>query len=54
VRSRGSHLVMTRSRPDVGRAVCVVPLHDEVAVGTLRGVLRQACVSADEFIGALP
>jgi predicted RNA binding protein YcfA (HicA-like mRNA interferase family) len=53
VRSRGSHLVMTRSRPDVGRAVCVVPLHDEVAVGTLRGVLRQAGVSADEFIGAL-
>jgi predicted RNA binding protein YcfA (HicA-like mRNA interferase family) len=38
---------------DVGRAVCVVPLHDEVAVGTLRGVLRQAGVSADEFLGAL-
>jgi predicted RNA binding protein YcfA (HicA-like mRNA interferase family) len=53
VRSRGSHVVMAKSRPDVGRAVCVVPLHDEVAVGTLRGVLRQAGVSADEFIGAL-
>jgi len=53
VRSRGSHVVMARSTPDTGRAVCVVQLHDEVAVGTLRGVLRQAGVSPDEFIAAL-
>jgi predicted RNA binding protein YcfA (HicA-like mRNA interferase family) len=53
IRSRGSHVVMARSRPGGGRAVCVVPLHDEVAVGTLRGVLRQAGVSADEFMAAL-
>jgi predicted RNA binding protein YcfA (HicA-like mRNA interferase family) len=53
VRSRGSHVVMARSRPDGGRTVCVVPLHDEVAVGTLRGVLRQAGVSADEFVAVL-
>jgi hypothetical protein len=32
---------------------CVVPLHDEVKVGTLAGVLRQAEVAADEFIEAL-
>ena len=53
VRVRGSHVVMARSRPDVGRVVCVVPLHDEVAVGTLRGVLRQAGVSPDEFLASL-
>jgi predicted RNA binding protein YcfA (HicA-like mRNA interferase family) len=53
VRSRGSQVVMARSRPDLGRAVCVVPLHDEVAVGTLRGVLRQAVLSPEEFIAAL-
>jgi predicted RNA binding protein YcfA (HicA-like mRNA interferase family) len=41
VRSRGSHVVMARSRPDAGRVVCVVPAHDEIAVGTLRGVLRR-------------
>jgi predicted RNA binding protein YcfA (HicA-like mRNA interferase family) len=28
VRSRGSHVVMARSRPEGGRVVCVVPLHD--------------------------
>lgn len=42
VRSRGSHVVMARSRADAGRVVRVVPEHDEIAVGALRGVLRQA------------
>ena len=32
-----------------GTVGCVVPLHDELAVGTLRGVLRQAGVRAEEF-----
>jgi predicted RNA binding protein YcfA (HicA-like mRNA interferase family) len=51
--SRGSHVVLARSKPGVGRVVCVVPLHDELAVGTLRGVLRQAGVSPDQSIAAL-
>jgi predicted RNase H-like HicB family nuclease len=32
---------------------CVVPLHSEVKVGSLAGVLRQADVSSEEFIAAL-
>jgi predicted RNA binding protein YcfA (HicA-like mRNA interferase family) len=36
-----------------GSSGCVVPLHGEVKVGTLAGVLRQAGVSGDEFTGAL-
>ena len=48
IRQNGSHVVMRRSSSG-----CVVPLHSEVKVGTLAGVLRQAGVSADEFIGAL-
>lgn len=48
VRQAGSHVVMQR-----GPRGCVVPLHDEVKVGTLAGVLRQAGVSPDEFIEAL-
>ena len=47
-RQRGSHLVMRR-----GSAVCVVPMHREVDQGTLRGVLRQAGVSEEEFVAAL-
>jgi predicted RNA binding protein YcfA (HicA-like mRNA interferase family) len=47
-RQSGSHVIMRR-----GSKGCVVPLHSEVKVGTLAGVLRQADVSADEFIAAL-
>ena len=47
-RQSGSHVIMRR-----GSKGCVVPLHSEVRVGTLAGVLRQADVSADEFISAL-
>ena len=36
-----------------GSVGCVVPLHREVKIGTLSGVLRQAGVTADEFIAVL-
>ena len=48
VRQSGSHLVMRR-----GERGCVVPMHSELKVGTLAGVLRQAEVSAEDFIAAL-
>lgn len=44
-RQRGSHLVMRR-----GSTVCVVPMHREVDQGTLRGVLRQAGISPEQFV----
>ena len=44
-RTKGSHSVMRN-----GSRVCVVPLHDELAAGTLRSVLRQADVSLEEFL----
>ncbi|MDD2893305.1 MAG: type II toxin-antitoxin system HicA family toxin [Halothiobacillaceae bacterium] len=48
LRQSGSHVVMGRD----GRG-CVVPLHKEVKVGTLAGLLRQAGLSADEFTRVL-
>jgi predicted RNA binding protein YcfA (HicA-like mRNA interferase family) len=33
--------------------VAVVPLHRELAVGTLASILRQAGLSAEEFRGLL-
>jgi predicted RNA binding protein YcfA (HicA-like mRNA interferase family) len=48
VRQSGSHVVMRRA--DKG---CVVPMHDELKVGTLAGVLRQADVAAAAFVEAL-
>lgn len=48
LRQKGSHVVMRR-----GEKGCVVPLHLELKVGTLGGVLRQADVSVEDFIHAL-
>lgn len=48
VRQSGSHVIMRK-----GAKGCVVPLHSEIKVGTLAGLLRQADVSPDEFISAL-
>jgi len=36
-----------------GAIACVVPLHPELAVGTLRGILKQAGVAPEEFIAQL-
>jgi hypothetical protein len=32
---------------------CVVPLHDELAVGTIYGILRQAKINVTDFIEKL-
>ena len=48
VRQRGSHVMMRR-----GAYGCPVPLHSELKVGTLAGMLRQANVTPEEFIEAL-
>lgn len=47
-RQKGSHVVLRR-----GGNGCVIPRHKELAVGTLRGALRQAGVSVVEFVDAL-
>lgn len=52
VRQRGSHVILERRTPN-GEVGCVVPLHRELAVGTLRGVLRQARVTPEEFMESL-
>ena len=52
VRQRGSHVVPKKLRPE-GAVGCVVPLHRELAIGTLRGILKQAGVTPDEFMEQL-
>jgi len=49
IRQRGSHVVLKRQTPE-GEVGCVVPLHRELAIGTLRGILKQARVTLDEFV----
>lgn len=44
---RGSHAKLRRAD---GRTV-IVPLHRELAIGTLRSILRQAGLDAETFAG---
>jgi predicted RNA binding protein YcfA (HicA-like mRNA interferase family) len=48
VRQRGSHVVL-KKRVAEGDVGCVVPLHKELAIGTLHGILKQARVTEEEF-----
>ena len=52
IRQKGSHVIMKKQTlaGDIG---CVVPLHKEVALGTLKGILKQASVSPEEFFKVL-
>jgi len=52
LRQRGSHAVLRRDTPEGARG-CVVPMHPEIQPGTLRGILKQAGVSVEEFTGSL-
>ena len=47
VRQKGSHVVLRR-----GPKGCVVPLHHSLATGTLRGAIRQAGITVEEFVDA--
>jgi predicted RNA binding protein YcfA (HicA-like mRNA interferase family) len=48
-RQSGSHVILKRQTPN-GAVGCVVPLHSELAIGTLRNILRQAKITPEEFI----
>jgi predicted RNA binding protein YcfA (HicA-like mRNA interferase family) len=52
IRQRGSHVIL-RKETESGAIGCVVPLHRELAIGTLHGILQQAKVTPDEFMGKL-
>jgi len=45
VRQSGSHVVVRN-----GSKGCVIPMHKELKIGTLAGLLRQADVSPEQFI----
>ncbi len=47
-RQKGSHVVLVRET-GAEKAVTVVPLHRELKLGTLKGVLELAKVNEEEF-----
>jgi predicted RNA binding protein YcfA (HicA-like mRNA interferase family) len=42
VNTRGSHCKLRRSLPDGSRQTLTLPLHDELAPGTLHAIYRQS------------
>lgn len=49
IRQKGSHVILKKETAE-GDLGCVVPLHKELAVGTLRGILRQAKITTEKFL----
>ncbi len=52
VRQKGSH-VRLRHSSDPQRLPVTVPLHSEIAFGTLRRILRDAAVTVEQLLAAL-
>jgi predicted RNA binding protein YcfA (HicA-like mRNA interferase family) len=52
VRQRGSHVILKKETPQ-GPVGCVVPLHRELAIGTLHGILQQARVPSEDLLEKL-
>jgi len=53
-RTKGDHQILKHASPRPGAyATVAVPLHRELAMGTLAGILRRVGMTADEFRGLL-
>ena len=52
VRQKGSH-VRLRNEKDPQRTPVTVPLHQEIAFGTLKRILRDAKINLEELTSAL-
>jgi predicted RNA binding protein YcfA (HicA-like mRNA interferase family) len=52
VRQKGSH-VRLRHSTDPQRVPVTVPLHSEIAFGTLRRILRDAAITVEQLLAAL-
>ncbi len=51
-RRKGSHVIMIKESTE-GKVGCTVPMHKTVKRGTLKGILKQAKVSEEEFLKVL-
>ena len=51
-RQKGSHVILIKETKR-GKVGCTVPLHRELKVGTIKGILKQAGISEEEFVKLL-
>ncbi len=48
IRQKGSHIILKKETSD-GKIGTVVPNHDELKIGTLKGVLELAKIKEEDF-----
>ena len=53
VSQRGSYVKFVNDSSETTR-IAIVPRHREIAIGTLRSIMRQAGISSDEFESLCP
>jgi predicted RNA binding protein YcfA (HicA-like mRNA interferase family) len=51
IRQKGSHIILKKKTGD-GSIGTVVPDHKELAEGTIKGILKQAQITIEEFLEA--
>ena len=49
-RTRGSHAILNKQDKERGKITIPVPLHKELAKGTLKSIMRQAGLNLEEFL----
>ena len=52
VRTKGSHAILNK-QTDKGKITVPVPLHKEVAKGTLKSIMKQAELSLEDLLNLL-
>lgn len=50
VGQKGSH---AKYKNEITNRICIIPMHYEVARGTLKGILEQADIELEEFLNHL-
>ncbi|MEK6828153.1 MAG: type II toxin-antitoxin system HicA family toxin [Nanoarchaeota archaeon] len=50
VRTRGNHAILNKFDEVKGKITVPVPLHKELAKGTLKNIMNQAGLSLEEFL----
>ncbi len=52
IRTKGSHAILNK-QTDKGKITIPVPLHKELARGTIKSIMRQAEINLDELLKLL-
>ncbi len=50
IRTKGSHAILNKQDKEKGKITVPVPLHPELAKGTLKSIMNQAGISLEELL----